>query len=259
MKTVGNSSIQRTQLKHRLGLVQAFKIEEGMRVLEIGCGQGDTTVALADAVGEKGFVMAIDIASRDYGEPITLGEATDFIKSSPIGKRLSFHLEADFLTMNLEETYDVAILSHCLWYFQEPATLLSYFKKLKKVAKRICIAEWDLEWSKPEQLAHFYSASILAIYAEQFEDEGNIQNMFHQEQLKDMLKESGWNLVDSKNVEASFLQDGKWEVDYAISVREKFNGSPIKVQTLVQSYYALLEKAIAKDVQSLNSIVLIAN
>ncbi|MCM3357357.1 methyltransferase domain-containing protein [Psychrobacillus sp. MER TA 171] len=259
MKTVGNSSIQRIQLQHRLGLVQAFNIEKGMRVLEIGCGQGDTTVALADAVGETGFVMAIDIAGRDYGKPITLGEATDFIKSSPIGNRVSFDLEADFLMMNIEETYDVAILSHCLWYFQEPATLLSYLKRLKKVAKRICIAEWDLEWTKPEQLAHFYSASILAIYAEQFEDEGNIQNVFHKQQLKNMLKESGWNLVDSKNVDASFLQDGKWEVDYAISVREKFNRSPVKIQTLIQSYYALLEKASNKNVQSLNSIVLIAN
>ena len=74
-----------------------------------------------------------------------------------------------------------------------------------------------------------------------------------------MLKESGWNLVDSKNVDASFLQDGKWEVDYAISVREKFNHSPVKIQTLIQSYYALLEKASNKNVQSLNSIVLIAN
>lgn len=64
------------QLQHRLELVAAFGIQKGMRVLEIGCGQGDTTVAIADAVGESGSVVAIDIASLDYGAPLTLGQAT---------------------------------------------------------------------------------------------------------------------------------------------------------------------------------------
>jgi ubiquinone/menaquinone biosynthesis C-methylase UbiE len=62
--------IQQVQLQHRLELVAAFGIQKGMRVLEIGCGQGDTTVAIADAVGESGSVVAIDIASPDYGAPL---------------------------------------------------------------------------------------------------------------------------------------------------------------------------------------------
>ena len=36
-------------------------------MLEIGCGQGDTTVVLADAVGENGSVVALDPGSPDYG------------------------------------------------------------------------------------------------------------------------------------------------------------------------------------------------
>ncbi|MDQ7862686.1 hypothetical protein RCO48_21655 [Peribacillus frigoritolerans] len=32
--------IQQVQLQHRLELVAAFGIQKGMRVLEIGCGQG---------------------------------------------------------------------------------------------------------------------------------------------------------------------------------------------------------------------------
>jgi len=38
--------IQRTQTDHRLKLVQFWGIKEGSRVLEIGCGQGDTTAIL---------------------------------------------------------------------------------------------------------------------------------------------------------------------------------------------------------------------
>lgn len=57
-----------SQLDHRLGLVSFWGITPGSRVLEIGCGQGDCTVVLADAVGEAGHVDALDPGSPDYGE-----------------------------------------------------------------------------------------------------------------------------------------------------------------------------------------------
>lgn len=88
--------IQQVQLQHRLELVAAFGIQKGMRVLEIGYGQGDTTVAIADAAGESGSVVAIDIASPDYGAPLTLGQATERIKKSSLGERIDFHFEMDF-------------------------------------------------------------------------------------------------------------------------------------------------------------------
>ena len=40
---------------------------EGSRVLEIGCGQGDTTVVLAELVGEEGKVIGVDPGPLDYG------------------------------------------------------------------------------------------------------------------------------------------------------------------------------------------------
>lgn len=99
MKILGDDTIQRTQLTHRIQLVKAFQITKGMKVLEIGCGQGDTTVALADAVGENGQIVAIDIASPEYGAPITLGEAAKAIQQSPIGSRITFQFETDFYTL----------------------------------------------------------------------------------------------------------------------------------------------------------------
>jgi hypothetical protein len=56
------------QLQHRIDLVQYWDIKPGSRVLEIGCGQGDTTLVLADAVGEEGHVDAIDPGAPDYGK-----------------------------------------------------------------------------------------------------------------------------------------------------------------------------------------------
>lgn len=53
--------IQRVQTEHRFKLAEFWNIKEGSRVLEIGCGQADTTAVLAYLVGEKGLVHGIDI------------------------------------------------------------------------------------------------------------------------------------------------------------------------------------------------------
>lgn len=60
-------SIQHSQTLHRLMLLQHWNIPIGSKVLELGCGQGDCTTALAYAVGEQGRVVAVDPADLDYG------------------------------------------------------------------------------------------------------------------------------------------------------------------------------------------------
>lgn len=63
-----NLDIQYSQSRHRLELLRHFNIPAGAHVLELGCGQGDCTVAIADAVGEQGRVVGVDPADLDYGE-----------------------------------------------------------------------------------------------------------------------------------------------------------------------------------------------
>ncbi|MED4690218.1 hypothetical protein [Peribacillus frigoritolerans] len=86
-------------------------------------------MAIADAAGESGSVVAIDIASPDYGAPLTLGQATERIKKSSLGERIDFHFEMDFDFFESPIPFDVSVLSHCSWYFKELEDLLKYFKK----------------------------------------------------------------------------------------------------------------------------------
>ena len=45
-------------------LIRECGIQPGMRVLDIGCGAGDVSMLLADAVGPSGLVVAIDREAR---------------------------------------------------------------------------------------------------------------------------------------------------------------------------------------------------
>lgn len=256
-KLFEGDNIQQVQLQHRLDLVQAFEIKKGMRVLEIGCGQGDTTIALADAVGDIGTVVALDIASPDYGAPLTLGEATDLIKESPLGERISFHFETNFEKFESNYYFDVAVLSHSSWYFRSSEELLGYLIKLRTMTKRICFAEWDLDFTNLTQRSHFCAASILALYSSFVNNDGNIQNLFDKNQIGQLLEQAGYQLEKQLTVDATYLQDGKWEKEFANMIRQDFHAAPPMIQTLITSYYELMNST-NKEEQSLNSFVICA-
>ena len=45
-------------------MLEQARIREGIRVLEPGCGTGRLTAILADLVGPKGYILALDISSK---------------------------------------------------------------------------------------------------------------------------------------------------------------------------------------------------
>ena len=56
------------QTEHRIALWSKWNVDwDGAKVLEIGCGQGDFTAVLAEAVGPDGHVTAVDPGPLTYG------------------------------------------------------------------------------------------------------------------------------------------------------------------------------------------------
>ena len=162
-----DSTIQKVQTEHRLKLVEFWNIKAASKVLEIGCGQGDTTAVLAHTVGDTGFVHGIDIASPDYGSPVTVGDSINFLKNSPLGNRIKVDFEMDILTDEVEfpeKSFDYIVLSHCSWYLRSPEEFLEILKKIQKWTNVLCFAEWDTRVQSNEQLPHFlictHSSSI---------------------------------------------------------------------------------------------------
>ena len=247
---------QQTQLQHRYELAKTFGVRQGMRLLEVGCGQGDTTVVLADLVGEEGSVVAIDIANGSYGAPLTLAQAHTKILSSPLGSRITFRLETDFATFKPVGTFDAIVFSHCSWYFHNQKQLGNYFAKAKKLAPILFFAEWDMNYTKESQRGHFLAVSLIALHSQFVKNDGNIQQVLDRTQIELLLKNAHYTNFEHHTVDATYLQDGKWEKSYADYIYPLFQSAPPLIQSLSATYYNMLLSST--NIESLNSFVIVA-
>lgn len=250
----GNRDIQLRQTEHRMRLIEAFDIKPGDNVLEVGCGQGDTTVVLADAVGESGFVDAVDIASSDYGAPLTLKEATDHISQSIVGNRVNFQFETNVLDEEFTGQYDVAVLSHSLFYFSNPDDILKLFSKLRRLSSRICVAEWDIDFTSSTQSAHAQAILLQVLFAKYNDTSQNIQILITKAIIADLLKQAGWRISEELIVDARDLDDSRWEVAVANELEFEI------FKSVFTAYKEVMNKTVQlNQIDSLNSFVIKAN
>ena len=151
---------------HRLSLIDAWGIAPGQRLLDIGCGQGESALVLAVAVGPSGHVTGIDDAPPDYGTPFATGESHQYIAQSALGPRITFHLTdtPSFLLQSPSAAYDAAVLCHSLWYFPTRQSVLSLFHTLATAAiPKLYLAEYSLQASDPSQRPHVLSTRASAL------------------------------------------------------------------------------------------------
>ena len=262
------SKVQRIQTAHRLKLAEFWKINAGARILEIGCGQGDTTGVLAYMVGEEGFVHGVDIAPSTYGCPITVGEAAEYLQASTLGQQILMEYEVDVLSPEThfpESSFDIIVLSHCSWYLKSSEELKEILIKIRKWGKRLCFAEWDPRIKTIEQLPHLLATLIQAQYEAYKENSSaNIRTLITPNDVKTITQEAGWIITDEKSFSSPDLQDGRWEVgmtlkDSPIQIA-KLNHLPVKLKSLIHSELDLLEEsAQANTLQPMSSFAFIAH
>ncbi|WP_395671891.1 methyltransferase domain-containing protein [Inquilinus sp.] len=215
-------AIQLAQTRFRMRLVDHWRIAPGARVLEIGCGQGDTTLALAAAVGPDGHVTAIDTADGSYGAPDTLTDAAERIGRSSLGGRIAFRFGADILDPAIplpHDRYDCAVLAHCSWYFRSVEVLRRTLRRLGDRTDRLCLSEWDLQPTRPTQIPHLLAVILqgrMARLDPAFD--GNVRTPLSQAALTAVLREAGWRVDEVAPVDSTRLQDGRWEVDNGLAL-----------------------------------------
>lgn len=223
-----------SQMQHRLNLLSAwFGGLDAARtsltdktILEIGCGQGDMTVALAWAIGPSGTVHAIDPAPLDYGSPESLGEAQSRISQSAIGATINWRqcdpVEAVQTGLTLHAA-DYIVLAHSLLYMHSTEYIAALLKALShatstaagSASPKLLIAEWGMQVSVDSARAHLYAVQAQAA---QPLHEGNVRMYIEPKVTMELALGASWKEEKQVWIMSPDLDDGAWEVAAARSI-----------------------------------------
>ena len=132
-------------------LLERSAVARGEKVLEVGCGTGAATVALAEAVGDTGEVVGIDIS-----EPMLAG-ARERISHS--GLRNITLLQADAQIHAFEPNrFDLIASRFGVMFFADPAAAFRNLLGALRPGARLCFACWaaleeNRHWLIPYEVA----------------------------------------------------------------------------------------------------------
>jgi SAM-dependent methyltransferase len=108
--------------------------QPGERVLDLGCGGGATTLAIAEAVGPEGTALGLDIA------PMLIAAARQ--RAAEAGSRARF-VCADAATASLDEPpFDRLFSRFGSMFFAEPVPAFINLRRLLAPGARIDLAVW---------------------------------------------------------------------------------------------------------------------
>ncbi len=248
---------QLKQTAYRLQLTEHWSIPAGARVLEIGCGQGDTTAVLAEVVGESGHVTGIDPAPADYGAPVSLGDSSRHFQEGPYGPWVDIRL--GFTNWStLAGDYDYAVMAHCAWYFASYEVLVQTLKEARERSRKLCFAEWSLRPCHADQIPHAFAVTLQQLVSKFHPDlELNIQNPFSESKIVEEMEFAGWAVESRHVVEKPDVDDGKWEVEELLRLADRSDLSiPLEIQDWMKDQAASI-RAYGPDFATLPSFSLI--
>ena len=207
-----NPQKQIAKISHRRRLIDFWSIEKGSTVLEIGCGQGDTTAVIASMVGEHGSVVAVDIADSKYGYPVTCEASSSQLLESPIGNRIQF-----FYNFNILENYtdlplkhfNYVVFSYSSWYCDSGLTFSNILERVRDYSENLAFSEWCIIPEKVEQLSHFLSVLIqnqIKLFNNKYET--NISSILSPDRIRQITKTSGWSISNEDFIVPNELYDG---------------------------------------------------
>lgn len=124
--------------RHSEAIFPTLPIKQGDKVLDIGCGFGDTAIKLADRVGPSGQVVGLDCceAFLDYGRKEAAARGL---------KTISF-VEGDALLEHFEPEYDFVFSRFGTMFFSNPVAGLRNMRSALKPGGVMV----HIVWRRPE-------------------------------------------------------------------------------------------------------------
>jgi ubiquinone/menaquinone biosynthesis C-methylase UbiE len=131
-------------------LIDRAKPCQGERVLDVGCGTGATSLAVAEKVGPTGHVLGIDIS-----EPM-LARARQI---TPVGWPVDFAL-ADATVYPFDPaSFDLLVSRFGVMFFANPVLSFTHMRRALKPSARLAFICWREARENP-----FFMAPLQAVY-----------------------------------------------------------------------------------------------
>lgn len=127
-------------LELKLELARKIGVQAGMTVVDMGCGQGGFTAALAKTVGGKGKVLAVDV-SNEY-----LSEFMERINRYGVKDNVIF-IQKNAVSLKdaiADEIANIVASYRLLEELKEPTTMPKIVKEMVRIVKKgckVCIIE----------------------------------------------------------------------------------------------------------------------
>ncbi len=121
-------------------LLTRAALRHDQHVLDVGCGCGTTTLAAADAVGERGSVLGIDVSTA------MLARA----KERSAARANISYVNEDASAFAFDTPFDVAISRFGVMFFEEPVRAFAHLRSALGRGGRLAFVCWrpavDNEW-----------------------------------------------------------------------------------------------------------------
>lgn len=167
--------------------LRAWEVEQlGLRpadaVLDVGCGPGDVTVALAAIVGDSGRAVGIDASSHMIAAAQERAAAVQAQVELAQGDAAALDFaDATFTAVRCERT---------LQWVRDPAAAVSEFARVTRPGGRVCVIDTDwrtllIDHPSPELVRRFGDA-MAAVRGEQLSIGARLTNLVRNAGLADV-------------------------------------------------------------------------
>jgi SAM-dependent methyltransferase len=120
--------------RHSDAALERFPVAAAARVLDVGCGFGDVTAAIAGRVGPEGRVFGVDVADR-------------FVEASREDARKAGRANVEFFRADVQVDrlggpYDAVFSRFGTMFFASPVAALKNLRSVLAPGGRLCLVVW---------------------------------------------------------------------------------------------------------------------